>query len=53
MDFVLYNILDMYKRKAGGDEFLDPVPKLKDFMAAVEARPKIAKWIEQRPDTES
>ena len=52
MDFVLYNILDRYKRNVERDRFLDPVPKLKDFMAAMEARPKIAKWIEQRPDTE-
>ena len=40
-------------KRRGSGEFLEAVPKFKAMMAAVEARPKIAKWIAERPDTEN
>ena len=51
IDIVMYNFVDALKRR--GDEFLKALPKLTALMAAVEARPKIAKWIAERPVTEN
>ena len=44
--------MDMIRKKGAGDEFLKPFPKLKGMMDALEARPKISKWIAERPETE-
>ena len=51
-DFATYCVVDMLKRKHKED-FLENCPKVKQMLAAVEARPKIAKWMKERPVTES